>query len=811
MVGLVVKLLMSDAGGGNTRALALLTGNKCNNLKPGKPKLKSLRFVNPLSPSRYIWDSLCSVHGLKNHKNMACNKDLVYKDKTLSWNVIIKLFYHLKENFENSGNVHQVRHMRYSVAFPDQFTKQNVSDAKQPFEEATIAFQCQWLANRMNCSSDFFDNVLEEYRIKDGYSDEILKAKVELLKIHASTLTENKKESEDELAFLEFSVMMHFIFIARQLNKNARLVLTEECRKRDSVNGGIILSLNIDKEMERMEECIKYFDIWRLWSKAQKNHLENFVGVTKWSQLCVSSITLRNLKLSLFGFLNYAKDVLENYPALKFVPYLHNNSSTLESQNSYFRATGTDTSLLLPKGLVASNIKQTTKLISSTSYSREDSTVEKNLFTSNFDLTLGSRVREDWIQDLIQRRGANERIDDTSSGNKVHMLPESIEKTAKMKALINCIGDCESCNSYSSTLLKIQGFKDFAKASHHTEACKKWFENIILGEDEKNFNSICQQVNMRLLKFLIKTAEERKSTKTDKSLRMVSFQIKLINMLQDPLLDGIILGTVNEHERKCIVSVIVILNEEMERKQRRGLIRMAEVRKEEEGGKEKPLHVRDVNLMFGWAIFHLRLIKIRKKREETVANEKTEKLQDEIDFLSNMRMYAEEALLSESYLDKCYDSFLRSSNRGFMTLVSEEYFDFGVELMKKVSSSITVEKLQNDLDVTAPAKEAILEDNGLITKFIECSRENKCLEEVEKKKLYNELVEKVVNARFCEEFRAYRAEFTARGSENKQNNFTLRQTLDSYARKRQASTDKNKKRGAKKSGAKKDSSQKKKK
>jgi hypothetical protein len=39
-----------------------------------------------------------------------------------------------------------------------------------------------------------------------------------------------------------------------------------------------------------------------------------------------------------------------------------------------------------------------------------------------------------------------------------------------------------------------------------------------------------------------------------------------------------------------------------------------------------------------------------------------------------------------------------------MTLVSEEYFDFGIELMKKVSSSITVEKLQNDLDVTATAK-----------------------------------------------------------------------------------------------------------
>jgi hypothetical protein len=184
------------------------------------------------------------------------------------------------------------------------------------------------------------------------------------------------------------------------------------------------------------------------------------------------------------------------------------------------------------------------------------------------------------------------------------MFPERMKKTEKMKALINCIGDHESCNSYSSMLLKLQGFKDFAKASHHTQACKKWFESIILGEDIEFFSNICQQVNMRLLKFLITTAEERRSQKTDSGLAKVSFHIKLLNMLQDPLLDGIILGTVNEQERKCIVSVIV-LNEEMEKKQRRGLIKMAEIKKEKEGGKEKPLHVRDVNLMFGWAIFHL--------------------------------------------------------------------------------------------------------------------------------------------------------------------------------------------------------------
>jgi hypothetical protein len=130
--------------------------------------------------------------------------------------------------------------------------------------------------------------------------------------------------------------------------------------------------------------------------------------------------------------------------------------------------------------------------------------------------------------------------------------------------------------------------------------------------------------------------------------------------------------------------------------------------------------------------------------------------------------------------------------------------------MKKVSSSVTVEKLQNDLDVTATAKQSILQDNQLIRKFMECSKDNTCLEEAEeKKKIYDELVEKVVNARFSEEFRAYRAEFTARGSMNKENNFTLRQSLDSYSRKRKAYINKNQKIETKKNGPK-DSSQEKK-
>ena len=71
-------------------------------------------------------------------------------------------------------------------------------------------------------------------------------------------------------------------------------------------------------------------------------------------------------------------------------------------------------------------------------------------------------------------------------------------------------------------------------------------EKIILGEDEEVFNNVFQQVNMRLLKFLIKTAEESSKQKKESSIAKVSFYVKIMSMLQCPLLDGIIPDAVND-------------------------------------------------------------------------------------------------------------------------------------------------------------------------------------------------------------------------------------------------------------------------
>ena len=59
-----------------------------------------------------------------------------------------------------------------------------------------------------------------------------------------------------------------------------------------------------------MENYMKHFDDWRAWSRVQIDNLHQW-NKKRWSELCISSVTLRNIKISVFGFLYYAKDIFK--------------------------------------------------------------------------------------------------------------------------------------------------------------------------------------------------------------------------------------------------------------------------------------------------------------------------------------------------------------------------------------------------------------------------------------------------------------------------------------------------------------------
>ena len=88
-----------------------------------------------------------------------------------------------------------------------------------------------------------------------------------------------------------------------------------------------------------------------------------------------------------------------------------------------------------------------------------------------------------------------------------------------------------------------------------------------------------------------------------------------------------------------------------------------------------------------------------------------------------------------------------------MTLMNENYFEFGFKLMKKVALALTKFKLESDIDAAEKGKKEIMNDADLWDEFLQISlkHNNQFLKEEKSIKcLYLELIEKTVNARFSD-------------------------------------------------------------
>ena len=100
-------------------------------------------------------------------------------------------------------------------------------------------------------------------------------------------------------------------------------------------------------------------------------------------------------------------------------------------------------------------------------------------------------------------------------------------------------------------------------------------------------------------------------------------------------------GVFHKEERIVIVVLVIVLSVEIENKQQNGLVD-AEKRTTTE---RKTLHLRDLNKIASWSIFHLWLKKILKSPgEEKENSDKRTKLKARVDYLSKARTHAEETL-----------------------------------------------------------------------------------------------------------------------------------------------------------------------
>ena len=182
----------------------------------------------------------------------------------------------------------------------------------------------------------------------------------------------------------------------------------------------------------------------------------------------------------------------------------------------------------------------------------------------------------------------------------------------KIALWLSVFGDTENGTSFSELLMGNPAFRDWAEqASTHTQLTREWFESIILGNNEDMFNKLCQDINERLLKFIIDTRQEKKSKKTLQGAARVSLYMKIIKMLETHNMDGLIASDTTNEVRMGVVAIVQVLNQEMNKRANTVLVAYEkEQRKQKNKTLEERLNSRDVNKIFGWSIYHLRKQKI---------------------------------------------------------------------------------------------------------------------------------------------------------------------------------------------------------
>ena len=111
-----------------------------------------------------------------------------------------------------------------------------------------------------------------------------------------------------------------------------------------------------------------------------------------------------------------------------------------------------------------------------------------------------------------------------------------------------------------------------------------------------------------------------------------------------------------------------------------------------------------------------------------------------------MRILHKDALLDSEYTDNMYSYNDQLCNKGGLTLVSLEYYNFADSIMTKIRSYATFEALGKDgNDLLILIDKEIEDDLQLQNQFIECENDIKITNKI-MLKLYKQIWKKVLHA-----------------------------------------------------------------
>ena len=145
-------------------------------------------------------------------------------------------------------------------------------------------------------------------------------------------------------------------------------------------------------------------------------------------------------------------------------------------------------------------------------------------------------------------------------------------------------------------------------------------------------------------------------------------------------------------------------------------------------------------------------------------------------FIDRMKMIHDVAILDKVYMNECYSISDQIHNKGGLTLVSIEYFDFGRELVSKIYEAFNEERMKKDgPNSLTKSFDEIEGDRALQILFLHCDKSTD-LNEDKRIEIMKRIIRKTMHAMSKQVTVKYNEEYTGHYSKNG-GNTALRQKL----------------------------------
>jgi len=183
----------------------------------------------------------------------------------ISWEVIIEAY---RRDHKKRVPIMDLTRL---AAYPDSWSKMNVSAAKAPFTFKTITEMMTNLACQLSCVDDFVWN-------KPSMDNcEIYIHHLEILKNANNTLPGNSSTST-ELATIEYCTHVAIIFTETLMNSELSLSLD-----------------NFEKRKNLVQQSMKYFEEWKQETDSAHNG-RAFLSMITYSDLCICVSVFFNMQ-----------------------------------------------------------------------------------------------------------------------------------------------------------------------------------------------------------------------------------------------------------------------------------------------------------------------------------------------------------------------------------------------------------------------------------------------------------------------------------------------------------------------------------